>query len=60
MSKKHSSPKRLARKAMRQARRQQLAWRRERDRGLSAADRVTREFNIAGTARYERDWKEPV
>jgi hypothetical protein len=54
VSKKHSSPKRITRKAARQARRQQLAWQRDRDRGLSAADRVTRQFNHAGTARHER------
>jgi hypothetical protein len=60
VSRRHTSPKRLARKAMRQARRQQVAWRRERDRGLSAAGRIERQFSDAGVARHARDRKEPV
>ena len=60
MSRKQRSPKRAASAAARVARQKRSAWRRDRIRGLSAAERIERQFNNAGIARHVRDERNPV
>jgi hypothetical protein len=59
MARKHTSPKQMAAKAARMARRQQVGYRRTRGRRLTQADLITREFNSAGSARQVRAERSP-
>lgn len=60
MSRKQRSPKRAAAAAARVARQKRSAWRRDRIRGLSAAERIDRQFNNAGTPRQSGTERSPV